>query len=390
MSERFLNPAVSAVPPSGIRRFFDIAGNMKDAISLGVGEPDFVTPYHIRDAAIRSLEDGQTQYTANRGLLSLRKEIAIYQERRFETSYDPEKEILVTVGGSEGIDLALRACVRPGDEVIVPDPGYVSYAPCVTFAGGIPVPLRTYQKNDFRMTAEDLEKAITPKTRVLVFPYPNNPTGGIMGREDTESIARIAAKHDLLVISDEIYAELTYGCRHVSIASLPGMKERTVLLNGFSKAFAMTGWRMGYACAPACIIELMNKIHQYTIMCAPRPSQVAAEEALRRGREDGYRDIEIMRDSYDRRRHLMLHTFLEMGMQCFEPRGAFYCFPSVASFGRTDEDFCRELLQDFRVVCVPGNAFGESGEGHIRCCYATGVEQMEKAFTRMKRYLDTL
>ena len=390
MSERFINPVVRDVPPSGIRRFFDIAGTMQGAISLGVGEPDFVTPYHIRDAAIRSLEDGQTQYTANRGILSLRKEIAIYLENRFSLSYDPEKEILVTVGGSEGIDLALRVCVTPGCEVLIPDPGYVSYCPCVTLAGGLPVPVRTYAKDDFRVTAESLEQAITPKTKALIFPYPNNPTGAVMEEEYLTAIAEVCNKHDLLVITDEIYAELTYSGRHVSIASLPGMRERTVYLNGFSKAFAMTGWRMGYACGPKCIIDMMNKIHQYTIMCAPRQGQVAAEEALKRGREDGYKDILTMRRSYDQRRHLMLNTFREMGLECFEPRGAFYCFPRVSHLGKTSEEFCTELLQNYKVVCVPGGAFGASGEGHIRCCYATDIRLMEKAFERMKQYIDSV
>ena len=391
MSERFISPVVKAVPPSGIRRFFDIAGTMKGAISLGVGEPDFVTPYHIRSAAIDSLLDGQTQYTANRGLLSLRKEIAGYQSIRFQTDYDPEKEIMVTVGASEGIDLALRMCVRPGDEVLVPDPGYVSYAPCVTLAGGVAVPLRTDMGHGFRLDADMLEKAITDKTRALIFPYPNNPTGVVMRRADLEKIIPVIMRHDLLVISDEIYGELTYeGARHVSIASFPGMKERTVLLNGFSKAFAMTGWRLGYACGPAPLIEQMNKIHQYAIMCAPRQDQVAVEGALLKGRENDYQDIETMRRSYDRRRRLMVDAFTQMGLDCAVPSGAFYCFPSVRSTGLDSETFCTRLLREHKVVCVPGTAFGDSGEGFIRCCYATSVEQMTEAFSRIRAFLDTL
>lgn len=389
MSERFVSPRVAAVPPSGIRRFFDIAGTMKDAISLGVGEPDFVTPYHIRNAAIDSLLDGQTQYTPNMGLLKLREEIAYYIESRYHVSYDPAKEVLATVGASEGIDIALRACLRPGDEVVIPDPGYVSYAPCVTFSGGIPVPVRTFVQDEFRLTAENLERAITPRTRALVFPYPNNPTGAIMTREEIIRIAQVVQAHDLLVISDEIYCELIYnGAEHICFASLPGMRERTVLINGFSKAFAMTGWRMGYACAPREIIAQMNKIHQYTIMCASRQSQVGAMEALKKGRENGYNDIVTMRQSYDMRRRLMLDAFEKMGLDCFEPRGAFYCFPSIKKTGLTSEEFCTRLLREQKVVCVPGTAFGESGEGHIRCCYATDVDMLVEAFRRMTLFLN--
>ena len=391
MSERFISPLVRDVPPSGIRRFFDIAGTMKDAISLGVGEPDFVTPYHIRNAAIDSLLAGETQYTANRGLLPLRREIAGYISGRMHVEYDPEKEILVTVGASEGIDLSLRTCIRPGDEVLVPDPGYVSYAPCVTLAGGVPVSVKTDVRDGFRLSAEMLEKSITPKTRALIFPYPNNPTGVVMARADLESIAPLIIKHDLLVISDEIYCELTYdGEQHTSIASLPGMRERTVMLNGFSKAFAMTGWRLGYACGPAPLIEQMNKIHQYTIMCAPRQSQVAAIEALRKGSENQYQDIENMRKSYDRRRRLMVNAFNEMGLSCTAPGGAFYCFPSIRETGMTSEEFCTRLLREKKVVCVPGTAFGEAGEGFIRCCYATAVDQLTEAFKRMKEFLLTI
>ncbi len=390
MSERFVSPQVAQVPPSGIRRFFDIAGTMKDVISLGVGEPDFVTPYHIRSAAIDSLLDGETQYTPNRGLPALRREIALYLAGRFSVNYDPDKEIMVTVGASEAIDLALRACLRPGDEVILPDPGYVSYAPCVSFAGGTPVPVVTKAENEFRMTAEDVERAVTEKTRALIFPYPNNPTGAVMTREEMEKIARVAERHDLLVLADEIYIELTYAGEKLSFASLPGMKERTVLINGFSKAFAMTGWRLGYACAPEAILYEMNKIHQYAIMCAPRQAQVAGIQALKKNRENGYEDVAVMHRSYDRRRRVMLDAFRSMGLDCFEPRGAFYCFPSVKSTGLTSEEFCTRLLKEHRVVCVPGDAFGKSGAGHIRCCYATDLNRMLEAFRRMEAFIRSL
>lgn len=390
MSGRFVSERVFNVPPSGIRRFFDIAGSMKDAISLGVGEPDFVTPYHIRSAAIDSLLDGETQYTPNKGLLSLREEIASYLAQRFHVSYDPEKEILVTVGASEAIDLALRVCLRPGDEVILPDPGYVSYAPCVTFAGGTPVPVATHAKDEFRLTAAAFESAITEKTRALILPYPNNPTGAVMTREEIERIALVAQKHDLLVISDEIYAELTYTGEIICFSSLPGMKERTVLINGFSKAFAMTGWRLGFACAPKEILDQMNKIHQYAIMCAPRQGQVAATQALKKGRENNYEDVEAMRRSYDRRRRVMLDALSQMGLDCFEPRGAFYCFPSIKKTGLTSEEFCTRLLRQEKVVCVPGDAFGASGHGHIRCCYATDLQRMLEAFARMEHFIQSL
>ncbi len=391
MSERFISSAVRAVPPSGIRRFFDVAGTMKGAISLGVGEPDFVTPYHIRNAAIESLLDGQTQYTPNLGLLSLREEISAYMVGRFHVKYDPQAEVLCTIGASEAIDLALRVSIRPGDEVIIPDPGYVSYSPCVIFAGGAPVIVPTRAEDEFRLTAEALEKAVTNKTRALIFPYPNNPTGAVMTREEIEKIAAVVKKHDLLVISDEIYCELTYdGTEHICFSSLPDMQERTVLINGFSKAFAMTGWRMGYACAPAAIIKQMNKIHQYTIMCAPRQSQVAAAEALKRGRESGYQDVAAMRTSYDQRRRLMVDAFRKIGLDCFEPRGAFYCFPSVRRTGLDSETFCTRLLQEQKVVCVPGTAFGESGAGHIRCCYATDIKLLLEAFRRMQMFVDSL
>ncbi len=387
----FVNPRIAQVPPSGIRRFFDIAGTMKDAISLGVGEPDFVTPYHIRSAAIDSLLDGETQYTPNRGLLALRREIAAYLRDRFQAEYDPEKEILVTVGASEAIDLALRACLRPGDEVILPDPGYVSYAPCVTFAGGTPVPVPTKAEDEFRITAEEIEAAVTDRTRALIFPYPNNPTGAVMNRSQMLEIAAVAQKHDLLVISDEIYAELTYtDDEKTAFSALPGMRERTVLINGFSKAFAMTGWRLGFACGPQDILYEMNKIHQYAIMCAPRQAQVAGLQALKKNRENGYEDVETMRRSYDRRRRVMLDAFQKMGLSCFEPRGAFYCFPSIQSTGLSSEEFCTRLLKEHKVVCVPGDAFGQSGAGHIRCCYATDLQKMLEAFARIEKFLSAL
>ncbi len=390
MSERFVSPRVAQVPPSGIRRFFDIAGTMKDAISLGVGEPDFVTPYHIRSAAIDSLLDGETQYTPNRGLLSLRKEISEYLRLRFGVSYDPEKEILVTVGASEAIDLALRVSLRPGDEVILPDPGYVSYAPCVTLAGGTPVPVPTRAEDEFRITAAEIDAAATPRTRALILPYPNNPTGAVMTRDELVKIAKVARDRDLLVISDEIYAELTYDGEKIAFSSLPGMMERTVLINGFSKAFAMTGWRLGYACGPEAILSQMNKIHQYAIMCAPRQAQVAGVQALKKNRENGYEDVETMRRSYDRRRRVMLDAFRKMGLSCFEPRGAFYCFPSIRETGLTSEEFCTRLLKEHKVVCVPGDAFGASGQGHIRCCYATDMHKMLEAFSRMEQFIRTL
>ena len=386
--DRYINPDIAAVPPSGIRRFFDIAATMKDAISLGVGEPDFVTPYHIRNAAINSLLDGETQYTGNRGMPELLEEISFYLEHRYQTKYDPKTEIMVTVGASEAIDVALRAMVRPGDEVLVPEPSYVSYSPSVIFATGTPVGVVTTAETEFRLTPEAVEAAITPRTRFLILPYPNNPTGGIMEREDLLKIARVVEKHDLMVISDEIYSELTYGEKdHVSFASLPGMWERTVTLNGFSKAFAMTGWRVGYACGPKELIAVMLKIHQYAIMCAPCMGQVAALEALKSGRLTDYEDVRRMRESYDRRRRLMVEGFRAMGLDCFEPRGAFYVFPSIKPTGLTSEDFCNRLLMEHKVACVPGTAFGSCGEGHIRCSYATGIDKLNIALERMEAFV---
>ncbi len=389
-SERFLNQNVVQIKKSGIRKFFDVASTMSDVISLGVGEPDFVTPFHIRNAAIDSLLDGQTQYTPNAGLLELRKEISLYLNNRFHTPYNEKDEILVTVGASEGIDLAARACFNPGDEVLIPDPSYVSYAPCVLLAGAVPVPVQTYAEDNFAITAENIQKHITERTKSLIFPYPNNPTGAIEERAEMLKIASLCEKHDLLIISDEIYAELTYSGMHISFPSLEGMKERTILINGFSKAFAMTGFRIGYVCAPKALIEQMNKIHQYAIMCASRQSQVGAIQALKRGRMDNYNDIATMKESYDQRRRLMLHAFEEMGLPCFTPQGAFYAFPSIQHTGLTSEDFCTRLLEQEHVVCVPGDAFGESGEGYIRCCYATDIDQMTRAFEKIKHFLSTL
>jgi len=389
--DRFLNPEITAVPPSGIRRFFDLASTMKDTISLGVGEPDFKTPYHIRNAALNSIVDGETQYTPNRGTLSLRREIALYLLSRFGLSYDPQTEILVTVGASEAIDLALRAMVSPGDEVLVPEPSYVSYSPSVIFAGGVPVGVVTREEDDFRLKPEYLEAAITPRTRLLILPYPNNPTGGIMEKVDLEALAPVIQKHNLMVISDEIYAELIYdGKAHFSFGTLPEMRERTITINGFSKAFAMTGWRVGYACGPAEILNVMTKIHQYGIMCAPRMGQVAAEEALRLGRENGYEDILTMRESYDRRRRLMVDAFRSMGLHCFEPYGAFYVFPSIRVTGLSSEEFCSRLLLEKNIAAVPGTAFGACGEGNIRCCYATALDKLNIALDRIAEFVSGL
>lgn len=386
----YLNQRVAAVPPSGIRRFFDLAATMRDTISLGVGEPDFITPYHIRNAAINSIVDGETQYTPNRGLLSLREEISGYLKMRYQTAYDPQREILVTVGASESIDVALRALISPGDEVLVPEPSYVSYSPSVIFAGGTPVGVETREDTDFRLSAQRVREAVTPRTKALILPYPNNPTGAVMGRKDLEELAQVVRERELLVISDEIYSELTYGAEHVSLASLPGMWPYTLTINGFSKSFAMTGWRVGYICGPAELISVMNKIHQYGILCAPRQGQAAALEALRTGRENGYEDVRQMRDSYDRRRRLMVDGLRKMGLNCFEPRGAFYVFPSIRSTGLDSETFCERLLQEKRVACVPGTAFGPCGEGHIRCSYATAVDKLNVALERMADFVQSL
>ena len=389
--ERFLNPRITAVPPSGIRRFFDLAAGMKDTISLGVGEPDFKTPYSIRNAAVDSITDGETQYTANRGLAELRDEISLYMSGRYHLAYDPKTQVLVTIGASEAIDLALRAMVSDGDEVLVPEPSYVSYSPGVVFAGGTPVGVQTLETDDFRLRPDLLEKAITPRTKALILPYPNNPTGGIMERADLEAVAAVIRRHDLFVISDEIYSELVYdGRTHVSFASIEDMHPRTLTINGFSKSFAMTGWRVGYACGPSEIIDVMNKIHQYGIMCAPRQGQVAAAAALRNGRENGYEEVCRMRESYDRRRRLMVSSFRDMGLHCFEPYGAFYAFPSIRSTGLTSEEFCSRLLKEKNVAAVPGTAFGPSGEGNIRCCYATALDKLNIALDRISDFVSSI
>lgn len=382
------NPLVESVPPSGIRKFFDIAGGIANVISLGIGEPDFVTPYHIRSAVMDSLMDGETQYTTNYGLIELRREIAHYLSDRFHVSYTPESEVLVTVGASEAIDMVMRGLLAPGDEVILPDPGYVSYQPCILFAGGKPVAVPTDADNGFVITPEALERAITPNTKAVFLAYPCNPTGAVMPLEQMQKIADIIISHDLLLICDDIYIELVYdGFRQESFASLPGMKERTILINGFSKSFAMTGFRVGYICAPEKLLKNPAKIHQYAIMCASRASQVAAIQALRQGRMDGYRDIEVMRTSYDRRRRLMYKAFSDMGLTCFEPRGAFYLFPSIQGTGMDSDTFCERLLKEQAVVCIPGTAFGACGEGFIRCCYATDIDKMGEAFQRIRAFL---
>ncbi len=389
--ERIVNPRVQAVPPSGIRAFFDIVSEMPEAISLGVGEPDFVTPWHIRDAAITSIEDGLTQYTSNWGRIQLRRLIAEYLKRRCHVAYDPASEILVTVGASEGIDLCLRALCAPGDEVLIPEPSYVSYAPGVTFAGGEPRPIVTKFEDEFRLTPEALRAAITPRTKALILPYPNNPTGSILRREDLEALAEVLRDTDIVVLADEIYSELTYGALgHVSFPSIPGMWERTVLLNGFSKAFAMTGWRVGYACGPKDLIALMCKIHQFTIMCASTQGQIAAEEALSKGLQNDFEDVSAMVRSYDRRRRLMVDAFQKMGLPCFEPLGAFYVFPSIERTGLSSLAFCQQLLSAEKVACVPGTAFGACGEGHIRCCYATALDKLTEALGRIERFIKSL
>lgn len=382
-----LSRRIAEIEPSGIRKFFDVVNEMEEAISLGVGEPDFDTPWHIRDEGIYSLEKGRTFYTSNAGLKELKVEIAKYLDRKFHIAYDYEHEILITVGGSEAIDIAMRAMLDPGDEVIIPQPSFVCYAPCAVLANGTPVIIELKAENEFRLTAEELKAAITPKSKLLVLPFPNNPTGSIMSREDLEEIARVVREHDLYVLSDEIYAELTYGKEpHVSIASLPGMRERTILINGFSKAYAMTGWRLGYACGPRIIVEQMLKIHQFAIMCAPTTSQYAAVEALRNGDDDVVR----MRDEYDGRRRYLLHRFRKMGLECFEPYGAFYMFPCIAEFGMTSEEFAEKLLETEKVAVVPGTAFGLGGEGFIRISYAYSLEDLKKALERIERFVNCL
>ena len=381
-----LSDKITTIKPSGIRKFFDIVNEMEDAISLGVGEPDFDTPWHIRDEGIYSLEKGRTFYTSNAGLKELRTEIVKYIHRTQGVSYDPMKEVLVTVGGSEAIDLALRAMVNPGDEVLIPQPSYVSYEPCAILADAVPVIIELKEENEFRLTAKELRDAITDKTKILVLPFPNNPTGAIMEKKDLEEIAEVVKEKDLFVISDEIYAELTYKEKHVSIASLPGMKERTILINGFSKAYAMTGWRLGYACAPAVIMEQMIKIHQFAIMCAPTTSQYAAVEALRNGDDD----VAQMRESYNQRRRYLMHTFQEMGLKCFEPYGAFYVFPCIKEFGMTSEEFAERLLREEKVAVVPGTAFGDCGEGFLRISYAYSLDNLKIAMEKIGHFIERL
>ena len=381
-----LNKTIVTVQPSGIRKFFDIVNDMKDAISLGVGEPDFDTPWHIRDEGIYSLEKGRTHYTSNAGLKELKIEIDQFLTRRYGMSYNWEHEIIITVGGSEAIDIAMRAMLDPGDEVLIPQPSYVSYVPCAILANGVPVPIELQAKNEFRLTPEELEAAITPKTKILDMPFPNNPTGAVMEKEDLEKIVELVIRHDLYVLSDEIYSELTYLDNHVSIASLPGMRERTVVINGFSKSHAMTGWRLGYACGPRVIIEQMLKIHQYAIMCAPTTSQYAAVEALKSGDDD----VREMREEYNGRRRYLLHRFREMGLSCFEPFGAFYVFPCVKEFGMTSEEFATRLLNSRKLAVVPGTAFGACGEGFVRISYAYSLETLKQAMDRMEAFVREL
>lgn len=383
-----LSQTITSIAPSGIRKFFDIVVEMNDpeVISLGVGEPDFDTPWHIRDEGIYSLEKGRTFYTSNAGLKELKIEISKFLDRRYGLKYDSANEILVTVGGSEGIDIAFRSMLDPGDEVLIPEPCYVSYLPCARLAGGVPVTIELKAENDFRLTAQQVEAAITPKTKILVLPFPNNPTGAVMEKKDLEAIAEVVKKHDLFVLSDEIYSELTYLDNHVSIASLPGMKERTIVINGFSKSHAMTGWRLGYACGPKEIIGQMLKVHQFAIMCAPTTSQYAAVSALR----NGDKDVAMMREQYNQRRRFLLHRFKEMGLECFEPFGAFYIFPCIKEFGMTSDQFATELLKAKKVAVVPGTAFGNSGEGFLRISYAYSLEDLKVALGRIEEFINDL
>ena len=381
-----LNEKITSIKPSGIRKFFDIVSEMQDAISLGVGEPDFDTPWHIRDEGIYTLEKGRTFYTSNAGLKELRVEISKYLDRRFHLQYDPMTEILITVGGSEGIDNAFRAMIDPGDEVLIPQPSYVSYEPCCILAGGVPVIIELQEKDQFRLTPEALEAAITPKTKILVLPFPNNPTGAVMEKSDLEAIAEVVIRHDLFVLSDEIYAELCYLEEHTSIASLPGMRERTVVINGFSKSHAMTGWRLGYACGPKVIMDQVLKIHQFAIMCAPTNSQYAAVEAMRNG--DG--DVAMMREQYNQRRRFLMHEFERMGLQCFEPFGAFYVFPCIKEFGMTSDEFATRLLREEKVAVVPGTAFGDCGEGFLRISYAYSLDNLKVAIGRLEKFVTRL
>ena len=382
-----ISPIVKSVPPSGIRKFFDIASEMEDVISLGVGEPDFVTPWSIRESCVYGLEQGYTSYTANRGLMELREEICFMHKRRFDLDYDPKTDVLVTVGVSEALDIAMRTILSPGDEILIPEPCYVSYKACATLAGGIPVPVPAKAENDFRITPADLEPHVSPKTKALLIGYPNNPTGAILSKEDLEAIARFAIKHDLIVISDEIYGDLTYGdTKHICFAGLPEMKDRTILLNGFSKAYAMTGWRIGYALSNPDIIAAMTKIHQYTMLCAPITAQIAAVEALRHGEKY----MRKMVSEYDKRRRLIYDGLQKAGLKCFEPKGAFYIFPDITSTGLSSEEFAEKILMQEHVALVPGNAFGECGEGFVRCSYATSIEQISEALARIEHFVNHL
>ena len=381
-----LSGKVKQIKPSGIRKFFDIVSEMDDAISLGVGEPDFDTPWHIREEGIYSLEKGRTFYTSNAGLSELKIEISKYLDRRFDLKYDPSDEIMITVGGSEAIDGALRAMLDAGDEVILPQPSYVSYEPCIVLADGVPVIVELKEENDFKLTREQLEKAVTDKTKILIMPFPNNPTGAIMTKEELQPIVDFVIEHDLFVISDEIYSELTYSGNHVSIGAFPGMKERTIVINGFSKSYAMTGWRLGYACGPQVTLKQILKIHQFAIMCAPTTSQYAAIEALRHGDDD----VEKMRDEYDRRRRFLLNAFEEMGIECFEPYGAFYMFPSIKKFGMSSDEFATRLLKEEKIAVVPGTAFGDCGEGFLRISYAYSIDDLKAALERIGRFIEKL
>lgn len=381
-----LSQKVQTIQPSGIRRFFEIANEIPGVISLGVGEPDFDTPWIVRDEGMYTLQKGNTFYTANAGLLELRQEISHYLNRRYQLSYEAKDEILVTVGGSEAIDLALRAMLDPGDEVIIAEPCYVSYLPCVVLADGVPVSLQLKEKNQFRLMPDELEAAITDKTKIVILSYPNNPTGAIMEKEDLEAIAEVIKKHDLFVLSDEIYSELSYQNEHVSIASLPGMRERTIVINGFSKSFAMTGWRLGYAAAPALIMEQMTKIHQFAIMAAPTSSQYAGIVAIR----DCDKEVAEMRESYDQRRRFLIDALDRLNLPCFDPYGAFYVFPNISEFGMTSEEFATRLVQEEKVAVVPGSAFGESGEGFIRISYAYSIEELKEAFVRVEKFINRL
>lgn len=381
-----LSNVITEIQPSGIRKFFDLAAEMKDVVSLGVGEPDFDTPWHIREEGIYSLEKGRTFYTSNAGLAELKKEICNYLYRRFQLEYDDKNEVMVTVGGSEAIDIAFRTMLDPGDEVLIPQPSYVSYLPCAKLAGGVPVVIELKAENEFRLTRQQLLDAITEKTKILVLPFPNNPTGSIMTREDLADIVDVIIEKDLFVLSDEIYSELTYGSSHVSIASFPQMKERTIVINGFSKSYAMTGWRLGYACGPKTIIKQMLKIHQFAIMCAPTNSQYAAVEALK----NGDADVERMREAYDQRRKFLLKAFADMGIDCFEPYGAFYVFPSIQRYGMTSDEFAMRLLNEERIAVVPGTAFGDSGEGFLRISYAYSIDSLRFALERIERFVKRL